>query len=72
MKREKNQNNDSFRNLTRNLISKYFKNVKINFFDHHSSHAASAIYGSNYDKAIIFTLDGRGNYKSGSVFIKKK
>ncbi len=72
LKREKNQNNDSFRNLTRNLISKYFKNVKINFFDHHSSHAASAIYGSNYDKAIIFTLDGRGNYKSGSVFIKKK
>jgi len=31
---------------------------------HHQSHAANAFFSSNFDKAIIFTLDGSGMEKS--------
>ena len=38
-----------------------FKDInKINFSEHHLSHAASAYYPSPYNEAIILTLDGVG------------
>ncbi len=38
------------------------------FLDHHTGHAWSAFACSPFDEAMVFTLDGRGNYKSGAVF----
>ncbi len=35
-------------------------NAKVHFIEHHLTHAASAFYGSDYKKANILTLDGRG------------
>lgn len=40
---------------------------KIFFADHHMSHAWSAFACSPFDEAHVFTLDGRGDYRSGLV-----
>ena len=40
---------------------------KLAFIDHHHSHAAGAYYTSPFDDSMIFTCDGKGNYKSACV-----
>ena len=40
---------------------------KINFSEHHLSHAASAFFSSPYDEAIILTLDGVGEWATTTV-----
>jgi carbamoyltransferase len=42
---------------------------KVESFDHHLGHAATAYYPSPYENALVFTLDARGNFRSGGVFI---
>jgi carbamoyltransferase len=44
---------------------------KINFSEHHLSHAASAFFSSPYDKAIILTLDGVGEWATTTVSLGK-
>jgi len=41
----------------------------IRFYDHHYCHATSAYYTSNFDRALVVTLDGGGDARSGSVYI---
>ena len=45
---------------------------KINFSEHHFSHAASAFYPSPFDKAVILTLDGVGEWATSTVAIGKE
>ena len=45
---------------------------KINFSEHHYSHAASAFYPSPFEEAIILTLDGVGEWATTTVSIGKK
>lgn len=56
-----------------NFIANFLKieKNKIRFFDHHLAHAASAYYGSpfNKKKALVLTLDGEGDSFSASVNI---
>jgi len=40
---------------------------KINFSEHHLSHAASAFFPSPYDEAIILTLDGVGEWATTTI-----
>jgi len=42
---------------------------KILYLDHHSSHAWGAFACSPFDKAFVFTFDGRGDLKSTTVSI---
>ena len=50
-----------------------FKDIeKINFSEHHFSHAASAFYPSPFEEAIILTLDGVGEWATSTVAIGKK
>ena len=50
-----------------------FNNIeKINFSEHHFSHAASAFYPSPFDKAVILTLDGVGEWATSTVAIGKE
>jgi len=42
---------------------------KIEFVDHHYSHAAGGYYTSPFKNAMVFTFDGKGNFRSGSVGI---
>jgi len=39
------------------------------FLEHHESHAASAFYPSPFDEAVILTLDGVGEWDTGSIAV---
>ena len=41
----------------------------VTFYDHHFCHATSAYYTSNFDRTLVVTLDGGGDFRSGSVYI---
>ena len=50
-----------------------FKDIKkINFSEHHLSHAASAFFSSPYEEAIILTLDGVGEWATTTISHGKK
>jgi len=54
-------------------IDETFKNLKkIKFSEHHISHAASAYYPSPYNKSLILTLDGVGEWSTTTVGIGNK
>lgn len=42
---------------------------KLLFSEHHLSHAASAFYPSPFDKAVVLTMDGVGEWASTSVSV---
>jgi carbamoyltransferase len=42
--------------------------ARIERYDHHRCHAASAFYPSGFDEAVVLTLDGRGNRWSTAVW----
>jgi carbamoyltransferase len=50
------------------LEKEYGITAPVKYYDHHYCHAASAYYTSNYDKALVVTLDGGGDGLSGSVY----
>lgn len=45
---------------------------KIVYVDHHLSHAAGAYLTSPFDESLIFTCDGKGNFKSSTIMKAKK
>ncbi len=45
---------------------------KINFSEHHLSHAASAFFSSPFDEAVILTLDGVGEWATTTISLGKK
>ncbi len=59
------------------LILEYLKKLepefkdekRILFNEHHLSHGASAFYPSPFDKALVLTMDGLGEWATTSVFI---
>ena len=50
------------------LKSEYGITTQVKYYDHHYCHATSAYYTSNYDAALVITLDGGGDGLSGSVY----
>ena len=51
---------------------KNFNDIKkINFSEHHLSHAASAFFSSPYDEAVILTLDGVGEWATTTISLGK-
>ncbi len=46
-----------------------FTDEKLLFAEHHLSHAASAFYPSPYEKAVVLTLDGVGEWATTTVSI---
>ncbi|HVF25281.1 MAG TPA: carbamoyltransferase C-terminal domain-containing protein [Anaerolineales bacterium] len=50
------------------LEKEYGITAPVKYYDHHYCHAASTYYTSNYDRALIITLDGGGDGLSGSVY----
>jgi len=54
-------------------IDSNFNNVnKIKFSEHHLSHAASAFYPSPFDKALILTMDGVGEWATSTIAVGEK
>ena len=56
---------------TREKIIAYLKKQgvydRVKFVDHHHSHAYSAFYTSPFESALVVTLDGRGDFRSGTI-----
>jgi carbamoyltransferase len=50
------------------LQKEYGITAPVKYYDHHYCHATSAYYTSNFDKALVVTLDGGGDGLSGSVY----
>ncbi len=50
------------------LDAEYGITAPVKYYDHHYCHATSAYYTSNYDQALVVTLDGGGDGLSGSVY----
>ncbi|HLC76268.1 MAG TPA: carbamoyltransferase C-terminal domain-containing protein [Candidatus Peribacterales bacterium] len=44
---------------------------RVEYFDHHVSHAATAYYPSPFEEALVITLDAAGDYRSGTVSVGK-
>lgn len=44
----------------------------VRFYDHHYCHATSAYYTSDFRDALVVTLDGGGDGRSGSVYLAEK
>lgn len=44
---------------------------RVNFYNHHLCHAASAFYASPYEEAAILTIDGRGEAETCAMFVAK-
>jgi carbamoyltransferase len=51
------------------LADAYGITAPIHFYDHHYCHATSAYYTSDFDQALVVTLDGGGDGRSGSVYL---
>lgn len=49
-----------------NILKKEFKNI--NIYDHHTAHAASAAFYSNYKSCYVLTIDGWGDDASSKIF----
>jgi len=53
-------------------IDKEFDKQKLFFSEHHLSHAASAFYPSPFDKAVVLTIDGVGEWATSTISIGSK
>ncbi|MDH4029009.1 MAG: carbamoyl transferase, partial [Nitrospirota bacterium] len=51
------------------FVKKNNLETKTIFFDHHECHALSAFVCSPFEKALVLTADGRGDYQSFSVSV---
>lgn len=59
------------RNISSYLdLSKFSGNPKVHYIGHHTSHASSAFYNSNFDNALVFSIDGGGEeyQRDGDIF----
>jgi len=52
-------------------IDPFFNDSGILFSEHHFSHAASAFYPSQFNEAVVLTIDGVGEYATTTVAIGK-
>lgn len=53
---------------TEDLIRKHLRySGEILFAEHHYSHAASAYYGSDFDDAVVVTMDGVGEWDTTTI-----
>jgi len=59
-------------NCLKEIDSEFGEMSKINFSEHHLSHAASAFFSSPYSEAVILTLDGVGEWATTTVSIGKE
>ncbi len=58
-------------NFLKKIDSK-FNEEKLFFSEHHLSHAASAFFPSTFEKAIVFTADGVGEWATTTIAIGNK
>jgi len=52
----------NLRNLPGVYLKKWLKNKRIQYVDHHLSHAAAGFYTSNFSEALVLVIDGIGEW----------
>jgi len=57
------------REMPRLLRQDYGITAPMRFYDHHYCHATTAYYTSGFTEALVVTLDGGGDGRSGSVYL---
>ena len=57
------------RAIPRLLRQQYGITAPVRFYDHHYCHATTAYYTSGFEQALVVTLDGGGDGRSGSVYV---
>jgi carbamoyltransferase len=50
------------------FVFQFGSSPKIELYDHHTCHAASAYYASGFERATVLSLDNSGDSSSGGVF----
>jgi carbamoyltransferase len=60
---------ERIREIPAMLRAVYGIGAPIRFYDHHHCHATAAYYASSFDRALVVTLDGGGDGRSGSVYV---
>jgi carbamoyltransferase len=53
------------------MMKNYKSDENIYFSDHHLSHAASAFFPSPFEKAVVLTADGVGEWATTTVAVGK-
>tara|TARA_Y100000590_G_scaffold80752_1_gene89674 strand:- start:516 stop:2354 length:1839 start_codon:yes stop_codon:yes gene_type:complete len=56
-------------NLLKEIDNNFLNKEKIFFSEHHLSHAASAFYPSPFEKAVVLTADGVGEWATTTVAV---
>lgn len=54
------------------LLNFNLEATKLQYFDHHLCHAASAFFQSDSENALVLTQDGRGDFISGTAYQANK
>jgi carbamoyltransferase len=69
LKKRMSHENNVINKRTKNILKKLHKKFKnLLIYDHHLSHAASAIFNSGYKKCYCLTIDGWGDNSSAKIF----
>lgn len=55
--------------LPRLIRDAYGITAPLRFYDHHYCHATTAYFTSSFDRSLVVTLDGGGDFRSGSVYL---
>ena len=58
---------DLFEQECKKELHQFGINSELSFYDHHLSHAMSAIIPSGFDSGVVLTLDGEGDGSSGLI-----
>lgn len=51
------------------LIEALFNGVPVRFVPHHDAHAASAYFGSGFDRAAVLVIDGHGEVDTTTLYV---
>jgi len=55
-------------NLPSIYLGKWFDTKKINYYDHHKSHAAAGYFTSQFEESVILVVDGIGEWDVVSIW----
>ncbi len=65
------RNSTDYDYVRTSLIELGLNQVEITAFDHQLCHASSAFYSSGFTNALVISIDGYGDNKSGGIYIGK-
>ena len=62
----------SKKEMSKELFGEEKYESKLEYLDHHLAHAYSTFIPSNYDEALVFIVDGQGEYMGTSLYLANR